>query len=158
MPDPKLSAYFDREADGYDDRFTSHPIGRRYRQTVWRAVEALPNASRRLLDIGAVTALEPSPGMLDVARAQTTAHTVETVHADLLGWEPQGRRWPVVLSNFGALNCIGSADRRTPRQSCRTWRIPRRRRHGAVLSVGDGVFCAARRCPGVSALAHPARR
>lgn len=121
MPDPNLSDYFDREADGYDDRFTSHPIGRRYREIVWRNVELLPNASRRLLDIGAgtgadaahfaelgyaVTALEPSSAMLTAARARTTAQPFETIASDLLGWEPDGRQWPVVLSNFGALNCI----------------------------------------------------
>ena len=53
--------------------------------------------------------------MLDVARARTTAHPVETVHADLLGWEPQGRRWPVVLANFGALNCIAPEARTAER-------------------------------------------
>ena len=37
------------------------------------------------------------------------------MHADLLGWEPQGRRWPVVLSNFGALNCIAPEARTAER-------------------------------------------
>ena len=126
MQDPEFTAYFDREAVTYDDRFTNHPIGRRYRRKVWARIETLPNPSRRLLDIGAgtgadaahfanlgytVTALEPSPGMLTAARDQNAADSIEFVQSDLLGWEPTGRRWPVVLSNFGVLNCIAPDSR-----------------------------------------------
>lgn len=115
-----LQDYFNAEAPGYDDRFSTHPVGRRYRQTVWDRVHALAQGER-LLDVGcgtgidaahfasmglAVTALEPSTGMLAVAQARPEANTVRFEHTDLLGWDALGERWPLVLSNFGALNCV----------------------------------------------------
>ena len=115
-----LQDYFDAEAPGYDDRFSTHPVGRRYRHTVWDRVHAL-SQNQRLLDVGCgtgvdavhfasrgydVTALEPSAGMLEVAQARPDASAVRFEQADLLGWDAAGERWPLLLSNFGALNCL----------------------------------------------------
>ena len=112
---------FDNLAAQYDRLWTRTTVGQLQREAVWRRVGSLfaPGQSvldlgcgtgedaRRLIDAGMrVRAIDSSAQMVRIARDRG-------VDAELLAIEQCGRlneTFDVVLSNFGALNCIESLD------------------------------------------------
>ena len=106
---------FDQIAAKYDRVWTESAIGRAQRDAVWQAVDRLFRAGDRVLDIGcgtgadaahfaargvSVHAVDPSPGMIEVAKRRG-GFTVEVRPAEEITGAFDG-----VISNFGALNCV----------------------------------------------------
>jgi SAM-dependent methyltransferase len=114
---------FDSFAAAYDQTFGLSPTGRLFR---FRLAERVMSASRppaQVLDIGcgtgedalwlaasgySVHGIDDSPKMIEVARAKAessgSSATFECRSVRELAREPE--RFDVVLSNFGALNCV----------------------------------------------------
>jgi SAM-dependent methyltransferase len=108
---------FDAVAAGYDKLWTCSPAGRLQREAFWNHAGPCFRNAARVLDIGCgtgedalglmrsgieVTAIDISPRMVAVARARG-------VNARELAMERLGElggRFDVVMSNFGALNCL----------------------------------------------------
>ncbi len=109
--------FFDRLADRYDETWTNTRIGRLQRDAVWRAIDPLIREGDRVLDLGCgtgedgvhylraganVVAVDNSARMVEIARGKG-------VDARVLGIEQLGDIagvYDLVLSNFGALNCL----------------------------------------------------
>jgi ubiquinone/menaquinone biosynthesis C-methylase UbiE len=110
-------SFFDHIADSYDKTWTNTPVGRIQRNAVWRELDRVVKPGDRVLDLGCgtgedalhfmqacatVDALDGSPGMVEAARRRG-------VDARLLRLEQIGEfdgSFDLVLSNFGALNCV----------------------------------------------------
>lgn len=114
---------FDSLASAYDTGFGRSPVGRLFR---FRMVERVMAASPRgahVLDIGCGTGedaiwlaaqgyvvhgVDESPRMIEAAKARArergSTATFECRSAQSLSQEPAG--YDVVISNFGALNCV----------------------------------------------------
>lgn len=110
-------AYFDRLAGSYDQTWTNAPVGRLQRSAVWRELDPLIHSGTRVLDLGCGTgedalhfqrlgaeadAIDGSPKMAEAARRKG-------VPARFLLIEEAARlqgSYDLVLSNFGALNCV----------------------------------------------------
>ncbi len=108
---------FNALAPSYDQRWTRAPIGRLQREAFWRHAAPYFANARRVLDLGcgtgedalrlmrsgiSVRAIDASPRMVAIARSRG-------VDACVLAIEQAGsleERFDVVLSNFGALNCV----------------------------------------------------
>ena len=111
------SAAFDRIAGDYDRTWTCSAKGRLQRSAVWRITSSFIQRGDRVLDLGCGTgedasylesrgatvyAIDASPSMVSIARAKG-------VHAEVRRIEDIGNLsgpFDVVLSNFGALNCL----------------------------------------------------
>jgi len=107
---------FDPVAARYDALWTETAIGRAQRHLVWRHIDPLFQPGDRILDIGcgtgvdaahftargvSVHATDPSPAMLEIARARVGQDCI--LQADLQSAPPA--TFDGALSNFGALNC-----------------------------------------------------
>ncbi|HLH37754.1 MAG TPA: class I SAM-dependent methyltransferase [Bryobacteraceae bacterium] len=108
---------FNALAASYDRCWTRAPIGRLQREAFWRHAAPYFTNARRVLDLGcgtgedalrlirsgiSVYAIDASPEMVSIARARG-------VDARVLAIEQAGslnENFDVVLSNFGALNCV----------------------------------------------------
>lgn len=116
---------FDSFAAGYDRGFARTGPGRMLRQAVWGHLDASVMPGMRALDLGCgtgedalwlarsgceVTAVDASPAMLDVAwrKALTegVGDRVETRLFDLNAPQELDGPFDLVLSDFGALNCV----------------------------------------------------
>ena len=114
---------FDSLACDYDTRFGISPAGRLFRFRVAERVTGEVRPGGRVLDIGCgtgedaiwlagqgygVLGIDESPKMIEAARAKASERgssaTFECRSASSLGQEPA--RFDVVISNFGALNCL----------------------------------------------------
>jgi ubiquinone/menaquinone biosynthesis C-methylase UbiE len=112
---------FNNLAAKYDRLWTRTTVGQLQREAVWRHVGSLFKPGRCVLDLGCgtgedarrlmdagmrVRAIDSSAEMVRIARDRG-------VDAELLAIEECGRlneTFDVVLSNFGALNCVESLD------------------------------------------------
>jgi ubiquinone/menaquinone biosynthesis C-methylase UbiE len=111
-------SFFDQVADRYDETWTNTRIGRMQRDVVWRELDCLVPPRARVLDLGCgtgedaahleqagatVDAIDGSAGMVAAARRRG-------VNARLLPIEQvvelSGDVYDLILSNFGALNCV----------------------------------------------------
>jgi SAM-dependent methyltransferase len=110
-------AVFDKIAPHYDELWTSSAVGHLQREAVWRRIGALFQSGQAVLDLGCgtgedalrlmragvrVRAIDASGEMVRIARDRG-------VNAEVLPIEKCGRlegSFDVVLSNFGALNCV----------------------------------------------------
>ena len=111
------TAYFDRMAPRYDEVWTNTQAGRLQRDAVWSQIDPLIQRGDRILDLGCgtgedalhlaelggqVMGVDASPEMVRVARQRGTSARVlpiEGIHSFAVAFD-------LVLSNFGALNCI----------------------------------------------------
>ena len=114
---------FDRMAPAYDAQFGTNPIGLHFRHEAQERTRLAFARGGRLLDLGCgtgedalflagvgfdVTAVDPSPGMIERARAKAAARGVAAVRFEVLAAEDVGSLggpFDGVYSNFGALNC-----------------------------------------------------
>ena len=122
---PLHSAAFDSFAAGYDRGFARTGPGRLLRQAVWGHLDAHVRPGMRALDLGCgtgedalwlaqsgceVMAVDASPAMLDVAWekaiAERVGDRVETRLFDLNAPQEFETTFDLVLSDFGALNCV----------------------------------------------------
>ena len=148
---------FDEFAPTYDADFSGTTTGIWLREAVWSALEPFVKAGMSVLDLGCgtgedamwfarngceVTAADGSPAMLEqvaakAARLHLTQH-VETIRIDLNALEaaPPGLPFDLVLSNFGAINCID--DLVSFGRRLENWVKP----DGVVALVFMGRFCA----------------
>jgi SAM-dependent methyltransferase len=112
---------FDNLASQYDRLWTRTTIGHLQREAVWRGIACLFKPGQTALDLGCGTgedavrlidaglrvhAIDASPEMVRIARDRG-------VDAEVLPIESCGQlegRFDVVLSNFGALNCIADLE------------------------------------------------
>jgi ubiquinone/menaquinone biosynthesis C-methylase UbiE len=111
------AAYFDRLAPRYEEEWTNTRTGRLQRAAVWGQIDPLIRRGDRILDLGCgtgedalhfaelrgqVLGVDASPEMVRVARQRGTNARVlpiEGIHIFAITFD-------LVLSNFGALNCI----------------------------------------------------
>jgi SAM-dependent methyltransferase len=118
---------FDAVAPTYDGSFGLSPSGRLFRfRLAERVVEAAP-APRRVLDVGCgtgedaiwlagngydVLGIDASAGMIEVAsaKARTSSSSATFERISLAEFGSRGQTFDVVISNFGALNCVPLAD------------------------------------------------
>jgi SAM-dependent methyltransferase len=149
---------FDAAARSYDRDFSHTALGRRLRDSVWREVEPMVARGDRVLELGCgtgedtvwlarrgvtVSATDASPAMLEVTREKVVAAgveaLVETGPLDVARLAEDGGgsggRYDGVLSNFGALNCIG--DRTGVARALAELVRP----GGVVVTVIMGPFC-----------------
>ncbi len=119
---------FDDLAAGYDETFTDTALGRALRNLVWMRLDKSFGSCARVLDLGCgtgedalhlarrgahVVAVDVSPNMVREARHKALcagcAGQIEfrCLAMEELGTALDGERFDGVLSNFGALNCIG---------------------------------------------------
>jgi SAM-dependent methyltransferase len=154
---------FDAVASSYDGSFTRTPLGRWYRNQVWKRLKVAFQPGDHVIDLGCgtgedaiwlarrgvhVTATDASTAMLEITHQKATTaqvgHLVDLVHLDLnsIGSSPlpvlgegQGVRADGAYSNFGPLNC--SEDRR-PLASALAGAI---RPGGQVVLVVMGPLC-----------------
>ena len=119
---------FDDLAAGYDETFTDTALGRTLRSLVWARLDASFGSCGRVLDLGCgtgedalhlarrgaqVVAIDVSANM--VQRARLKAYSAgcaaqidfRCLPIEDLGTALDGECFDGVLSNFGALNCIG---------------------------------------------------
>lgn len=110
-------SFFDRLATSYDQTWTNTRIGRAQRNAVWRELDRFIRKGDRVLDLGcgtgedalhflelgaAVDAIDSSAGMVDAARRRgVDARLLPIERVDELT-----SSYDLVLSNFGALNCV----------------------------------------------------
>jgi ubiquinone/menaquinone biosynthesis C-methylase UbiE len=149
---------FDGAARSYDRDFSRTALGRRLRDWVWQEVEPVIKSGDRVLELGCgtgedtvrlarrgirVRATDISPAMLEVTREKVAAAgvnaLVETGRLDVarLAQVTSDSSGPFdgVLSNFGALNCIG--DRTGVARALAGLVRP----GGVVVTVIMGPFC-----------------
>jgi SAM-dependent methyltransferase len=108
---------FDSMAAKYDVHWSHSGIGRMQRNAVWRHLEPIVRPGIRVLDLGCgtgedarwlisrgafVDAADASPEMVRVAQAKGIPARVARMEE--IG--PAARPYDLVLSNFGALNCV----------------------------------------------------
>lgn len=116
-----IASAFDTLAPEYDRLWTRSTVGELQRDGVWRRIAPLLRAGGTALDLGCgtgedarrlmqaglrVRAIDASAEMVRIARDRG-------VDAEVLGIEQCGRidaSFDVVLSNFGALNCVEDLD------------------------------------------------
>jgi ubiquinone/menaquinone biosynthesis C-methylase UbiE len=113
---------FDRVAGSYDQQWTNSSIGRAQRALVWRHIDPLFRPGDRILDVGCgtgadaahfaergvtVRAIDPSPGMIDVARRRA-GFTAEVLRAEDIATIQE--TFHGATSNFGALNCVDDVE------------------------------------------------
>lgn len=156
-----IPSAFDAAAATYDREFTDSIVGRAQRRLVWyhlaRALSHLPTPAEVLeVNCGTgedalwlakqghrVLATDISASMLVVA-AQKAAqagyrHAVTCTRMAAQEIEPDtfGRRFDLVLSNFGGLNCLSPAD-----MQALAWRLPAMvNPDGRVVMVVMPPFC-----------------
>jgi len=108
---------WDTSAASYDRQWTHAPAGQFQRQAVWNVLETLVRPGDAVLDLGCgtgedalylnrrgarVTGIDASPEMVRIARTKgVDAHVMRI--EEMAGLDCA---FDVVLSNFGALNCI----------------------------------------------------
>ena len=117
-----LSAPFDEVALDYDEGFGAWPSTRLFRfRLIDRIVRGVPPGSR-ILDVGSgsgedavwlaslgvrVRGVDPSPGMVEVARAKASrAHSAAEFQCGSLTSVTSPEPFDAVYSNFGAMNCV----------------------------------------------------
>ena len=111
------AAYFDGLAARYDEVWTNSKAGRLQRDAVWRHLDPLIARGDRILDLGCgtgedavhfeglggqVLAVDVSSEMVRIARGRgvnARVLPIEGIHMFAIAFD-------VVLSNFGAINCI----------------------------------------------------
>ncbi|HVW68072.1 MAG TPA: class I SAM-dependent methyltransferase [Steroidobacteraceae bacterium] len=119
---------FDELAWEYDASFTGSAIGKALRELVWSRLERAFPAPCRILELGCgtgedalylarqgceVVALDSSARMIQVTRqkARTQGHSghleLHCLSMEQLATVLEGERFDGVLSNFGAINCVG---------------------------------------------------
>jgi ubiquinone/menaquinone biosynthesis C-methylase UbiE len=118
---------FDTYAAAYDAHFTESNIGKIQRRQVWKIFSSLGLQNQSVLEINCgtgedakalaraghhVTATDASAGMIEVARSKNTDSKdyVSFQQIDFL-WlkdELKNKRFNVIFSNFGGLNCISA--------------------------------------------------
>jgi len=122
----KTESAFDALAADYDGGFTSGVLGSRLRGAVWRRLDAVFAAGDRVLDLGCgtgedavhlahrgveVVAVDRSPEMVAAARAKIDdaglGSLIEIRRAAIEELEVREGSFDGVVSNFGALNCVG---------------------------------------------------
>lgn len=119
---PETSRAFDREAEGYVERWDRSPIVPFWRARVLAGVVQRTPPGGRIADLGlgtgadavcllaagfAVAGIDASPGMVAVARSRGVSASFGRMdEASAL----LGRGFDTVLSNFGMLNCLTTAE------------------------------------------------
>lgn len=123
---------FDSLAAEYDNSFTRSWIGRRQRDAVWKFLENNIHVSREktILELNcgtgedacmlaekghSVLATDVSERMLEQTRLKQRERSIENLELKLLDINspspiPEGRRFDMVFSNFGGLNCSSPDD------------------------------------------------
>jgi SAM-dependent methyltransferase len=152
------AAAFDDAAASYDSEFAGTAIGMWLRESVWSRLAPFVKPGMTALDLGCgtgedalwlarsgcrVTAADGSPAMLEQlagkAARRNLAQRIRTMTLDLNAEEsarPPGYPFDLVVSNFGAINCVG--DLALLGRKLDAWTKP-----GAVLAlVFMGRFCA----------------
>jgi ubiquinone/menaquinone biosynthesis C-methylase UbiE len=128
MPQSGLAAPFDAIADRYDETFTSSLIGEAQRGAVWRTLAKTFSSGDHVLEIGCgtgvdacflaernirVAACDPSSQMIEVARHRIRQRSLQkmvrpfVIRAEEVTSLPVAEPFNGILSNFGALNCVG---------------------------------------------------
>jgi ubiquinone/menaquinone biosynthesis C-methylase UbiE len=156
MADIRLrSDVFDAFAAGYDGNFARTGPGRLLRESVWQRLAPHVRPGSRALDLGcgtgedalwlaangcAVTAVDASPAMLDTAWRKAIdggmGDRIETRLFDLNAPHEIEGSFDLILSNFGALNCV--VDLAPLSEMLRSIVAP----GGLVAAVVMGRFCA----------------
>lgn len=155
---PFPAAPFDGAAQSYDQDFAATPIGRVLRQAVWQQLTPLVRPGMRVLDLGcgtgedalwlarqgcSVEAADSSAAMLRQVEAKAAREGLENrittcwldLNADRHHPDFDGR-FDLVLSNFGAWNCLAEPERIGQRLA--GWVTP-----GGRLALNVmGRFCA----------------
>jgi ubiquinone/menaquinone biosynthesis C-methylase UbiE len=112
---------FDNLAAQYDRLWTRTTVGQLQREAVWRRLGPLFAPGQSVLDLGCGTGEDARRLMDAVVRVRAIDSSAEMVRiardrgvdAEVLAIEECGRlseTFDVVLSNFGALNCVESLD------------------------------------------------
>jgi SAM-dependent methyltransferase len=120
---------FDEMASTYDETFTDTAVGRALREIVWSRFEPVFRASRRVLELGCgtgedavrlagtgvrVVATDASSEMIQVARRKALSGSCadridfRCLPMEQIGSLPGDEIFDGVLSNFGAVNCVGN--------------------------------------------------
>jgi ubiquinone/menaquinone biosynthesis C-methylase UbiE len=112
-----IAAAFDSLASQYDQLWTRSAVGHLQREAVWRRISPLLKPGQRALDLGCgtgedalslmhaglhVQAIDASSEMVRIARSRGVS--AEVLPIENCG--TIGSRFDLVLSNFGALNCV----------------------------------------------------
>ena len=156
---PMTAAAFDQAAAAYDADFAGTMAGLRLRESVWSRLARFVKPGMHALDLGCgtgedalwlarnacrVTAADGSPAMLEQIAAKAArlnlAHRIRTTALDLNAPEesepPAGHPFDLVISNFGAINCVD--DLRVLGRKLAGWVKP-----GGIVALGVmGRFCA----------------
>ena len=153
------AAAFDEAAATYDSDFADTTAGMWLRQSVWSRLTPFVKPGMHALDLGCgtgedslwlarsacrVTAADGSPAMLEKVAAKAArlnlAHRVRTVCLDLNApadaKPPAGQPFDLILSNFGAINCVD--DLGTLGRKLGDWLKP----GGVGALIFMGRFCA----------------
>lgn len=117
-----VQATFDRLAPLYDGLWTESLIGQLQRSAVWRHVLPFVRAGQQVLELGCgtgadaeflarlglcVTATDISPQMISRTRARGVQSRVLAIEE----LDQVTEKFDLLLSNFGALNCVPDLDR-----------------------------------------------
>lgn len=113
-----VAAFYDSEAETYDDRFADARCAEEE-----RAVLSFIPDEKEVLDIGCGTGLylryrrplyyvgiDPSEGMLNVLRRRHPIYAAGTIRTTLEGFSTP-RRFPLIVSLFAAMNYVAPPDR-----------------------------------------------
>jgi ubiquinone/menaquinone biosynthesis C-methylase UbiE len=153
------AASFEEAAATYDSEFADTMAGVWLRESVWSRLAPFVKPGMHALDLGCgtgedslwlarracrVTAADGSPAMLEKIGAKAArlnlAHRVRTMCLDLNApaesEPPAGHPFDLVLSNFGAINCVGDLSTLGPK--LKAWLKP----GGVAALVFMGRFCA----------------
>ena len=153
------AAAFDEAASTYDSGFADTTAGVWLRESVWSRLTPFVKPGMHALDLGCgtgedslwlarracrVTAADGSPAMLEKLAAKAVrlnlACRIRTVRLDLnasaAAEPPAGQPFDLVLSNFGAINCVD--DLAALGRKLGDWLKP----GGVVALVFMGRFCA----------------